>query len=85
MKVETDYTEIADDEIRTKICDLMSEMLDNPDEHGIYPTSKFMWKMEQYILAKIKTLEAENKKLNERIKSYITFESGGTRFGGVND
>ena len=50
---EIDYTEIRDNKIRTKICDLMSAMLDNPDENGIYPTSKFMWHMETYILVKI--------------------------------
>jgi len=49
----TDYTEIRDDRIRTVICDLMSEMLDNPDEYGIYPTSRFMWKMENFILEEI--------------------------------
>jgi len=47
---EPDYTEIRDDRIRTTICALMSEMLDNPDEHGIFPTSRFMWKMETFIL-----------------------------------
>ena len=47
---EQDYTIIKDQRIRKKICDLMSEMLDNPDENGIYPTSKFMWFMEQYVL-----------------------------------
>ena len=47
---EPDYTVIKDDPIRSKICELMSEMLDNPDEHGIYPTSRFMSKMEDYIL-----------------------------------
>ncbi len=45
-----DYTEIRDGRIRTEICRLMSEMLDNPNEHGIYPTSKFMWEMETFIL-----------------------------------
>lgn len=47
---EPDYTEIRDDAIRSKICELMSEMLDNPDEHGIYPTSRFMWRMETYCM-----------------------------------
>jgi hypothetical protein len=47
---EIDYTEIRDGEIRGKICELMSDMLDNPDECGLYPTSEFMWKMESYVL-----------------------------------
>lgn len=50
-KVEQDYTEIRDSRIRGVICELMSEMLDNPDEYGIYPTAQFMWKMESFILA----------------------------------
>ena len=52
-----DYTEIRDDRIRSKICALMSEMLDNPDEHGIYPTSKFMWEMETFIINESETLK----------------------------
>ena len=51
MSDKIDYTDIRDYEIRTKICELMSEMLDNPDQDGIYPTSKFMWEMETYILS----------------------------------
>ena len=50
MSNEPDYTEIRDPRIRAKICELLSEMLDNPDEHGIFPTSRFMWEMESFIL-----------------------------------
>ncbi len=50
---EPDYTNIRNDRIRGRICDLMSEMLDNPDDSGIYPTSRFMWKMETFILDEI--------------------------------
>ena len=42
--------EIRDDRVRSVICELMSEMLDNPDDCGIYPTSRFMWRVETYIL-----------------------------------
>lgn len=38
----------------------MSEMLDNPDEHGIYPTSKFMWEMETLILAENERLQKQS-------------------------
>lgn len=44
------YTKIKNDRMRTVICDLMSEMIDNPNKHGIYPTSKFMSKMEDFCL-----------------------------------
>ncbi len=46
----TDYTVIKNKRIRKKVCDLMSAMLDNPDKYGIYPTSEFMSKMEDYCL-----------------------------------
>ncbi len=39
-----DFTVIKDQRIRTKVCKLMSDMLDNPDDCGIYPTSEFMSK-----------------------------------------
>ena len=61
----TDYTEIMDDEVRTVICDLMSEMLDHPDSNGIYPTSKFMWKMEKYICDERDKLIAKYRKMRE--------------------
>lgn len=48
---EPDYTVIKDARIRCNICRLMSEMLDNPNEHGIYPTARFMSKMETFILS----------------------------------
>jgi len=37
------------DKDRTAICNIISEMLDNPDEHGIYPTSTCFTKLEMYI------------------------------------
>ena len=33
---------------RTKICEIISEMLDNPDEAGIYPTSTCYARLECY-------------------------------------
>lgn len=60
-----DYTDIRDDEIRSHICKLMSEMLDNPDKHGIYPTARFMWKMENYCLGFKAELEEIKRELAE--------------------
>ena len=34
---------------RTILCNIISEMLDSPDEHGIYPTSTAFTKLEHYI------------------------------------
>ena len=74
MSSKIDYTDIRDDRIRSEICDIMSEMLDNPLECGLYRTSKFMWKMETFILAEadaqaaeIERLQAEIEDLNESL------------------
>ena len=37
------------DKDRTEICKILSEMLDNPDKNGIYPTSTCYTKLEHYI------------------------------------
>jgi hypothetical protein len=63
-----DYTKIRNKKIRSKICKLMSEMLDNPDEHGIYPTSKFMWKMETYILGIIEKTKKEEYLFEQKLR-----------------
>ena len=34
---------------RNKIVEIISKMLDNPDENGIYPTSKAYDELEEYI------------------------------------
>jgi hypothetical protein len=34
---------------RAAICDIISEMLDSPDENGIYPTGNAYDKLEEYI------------------------------------
>jgi len=44
------FTEIKNERFRSEICKLMSEMLDNPDKYGIYPTAKFMSRMEDFVL-----------------------------------
>ena len=56
LKVEYDYTQIRNSRVRRIICALMSEMLDNPGEDGIYSTSKFMWQMETFILSEAEPL-----------------------------
>ena len=39
------------DVLRTAICRIMSEMLDDPDEHGIYPTGRFMDRIETLLVS----------------------------------
>ena len=57
---EPDYTEIRDEAIRAEVLEIMSEMLDNPDDIGIYPTSRFLWKMETFILGLLEVAKQEN-------------------------
>lgn len=37
--------------LRTAIMRIMSEMLDDPDEHGIYPTGRFMDRIEALLVS----------------------------------
>ena len=37
------------DKDRTAICEIISDMLDNPDSSGIYPTSTAYIRLEHYI------------------------------------
>ena len=39
------------DVLRTAIMRIMSEMLDDPDEHGIYPTGRFMDRIEALLVS----------------------------------
>ena len=39
------------DKDRTEICDIISEMLDNPDKVGIFPTGTAYTKLELYVEA----------------------------------
>ena len=37
------------DKDRTKICTIISKMLDNPDKHGIFPTATAYTELELYV------------------------------------
>ena len=41
--------------MRTEICKIISDMLDNPDEYGIYPTSTAFTRLELLINEKVLT------------------------------
>lgn len=44
---------------RKEICRIISEMLDNPDEIGIYPTTRCYDRLEQYIEAQLAEAQDE--------------------------
>lgn len=50
---------------RKIICDIISEMLDNPDKCGIYPTTRCYDKLEQYIK------DIREKKVGKKIEVII--------------
>ena len=51
-----DYRTIRDRRIRAKICGLTHEMFAGENENGEFPSTEFMWRMETYILARIRPL-----------------------------
>ena len=57
MTVEEDTYDL--DDIRGAIVAMTSAMLDNPNEYGIYPTTKFYDRMEAYIQAQIEKVRNE--------------------------
>ena len=63
MKIITKQDNKID--IRGEICKIISEMLDNPDKHEIYPTGKCYDQMEQFIN---NILKAERKDLIEKVE-----------------
>ncbi len=42
---------MKNDVLRTAVMRIMSEMLDDPDEHGIYPTGRFMDRIEALLVS----------------------------------
>ncbi len=53
------FTEIRDKTIRGKICELMSEMFNNPKEGSDRNTARFKYKMESYIIQEIQNACAD--------------------------
>jgi len=56
---------------RQKICDIISEMLDNPDEYGIFPTTIAYDKLEEYIKSIERKTKIENRIMELRAQEYI--------------
>jgi len=53
---------------RKVICDIISDMLDNPDEHGIYPTTIAYNRLEAYISGIRTKAEGINEGINKLYK-----------------
>lgn len=63
------------DDDRKIICGVISEMLDNPDECGIYPTGIAYDKIEAHcanLRAELKAANARTKKLEGALHSYVS-------------
>ena len=52
---------------RAIVCKIISEMLDNPDDYGIYPTTICYDKLEEYIQSEC----AKHEKVIERLIHYL--------------
>ena len=59
------------EKIRTNICNIISRMLDNPDECEIYPTTKCYDELERYI-------KARDKEFIKLLKRYFTTKQSRT-------
>ena len=65
--------------LRTAIMRAMSEMLDNPDEHGIYPTGEFMDRMEQLLVAMMAAPEVVQLSGSEALFGFMAWLTSGSK------
>lgn len=68
------------DVLRTAIMRIMSEMLDNPDEHGIYETSRFMDRIEALLTACMAAPEVMQLSGSEAVFGFAAWLTTADRF-----
>jgi len=76
------------DVLRTAIMRIMSEMLNNPDEHGIYPTGQFMDRIQALLESMMVAPEVMHLSGSEAIygfMSWLTTEGGEFNIGPKED
>ncbi len=61
------------DVLRTAIMRIMSEMLDEPDEHGIYPTSRFMDRIEALLVSMMAAPEVMHLSGSEALYGFMAW------------
>ena len=68
------------DVLRTAIMRVMSEMLDNPDANGIYPTGRFMDRIEGLLTSMMAAPEAAHLSGSEALWGFIGWLTTSDRF-----
>ncbi len=66
--------------LRTAVMRIMSEMLDNPDEHGIYPTGQFMDRIEKLLESMMAAPEVMQLSGSEAIFGFVAWLTTADRF-----
>jgi len=68
------------DVLRTAIMRIMSEMLDDPDQHGIYQTSRFMDRIERLLESLMAAPEAMQLSGSEAVFGFAAWLTTSDRF-----
>ena len=68
------------DVLRTAIMRIMSEMLDDPDEHGIYPTERFMDRIEALLVSMMAAPEVMQLSGSEAVFGFAAWLTTANRF-----
>ena len=68
------------DVLRTAIMRIMSEMLDDPDEHGIYPTGRFMDRIEALLIASMAAPDVMQLSGSEAVFGFVAWLTTADRF-----
>ncbi len=66
--------------LRTAICRIMSEMLDNPDKDGIYPTELFMNRIEALLESMMVAPEVMQLSGSEALFGFVAWLTTADRF-----
>jgi len=59
--------------LRTAVMRIMSEMLDDPDEHGIYPTGRFMDRIEALLESMMAAQEVMQLSGSEAVYGFVAW------------
>jgi len=69
--------------LRTAIMRIMSEMLDDPNEHGIYPTGRFMDRIESLLVSMMAAPEVMQLSGSEAVYGFAAWLTTAERFESV--
>ena len=65
-------------DLRSEICEIISEMLDHPDKHGIYPTTRCFDKLEAMVERRLRAALSEREGMVDKAVAACELEYVGT-------